>query len=102
MTLLFATNRQDLFTLNFDFDSERWAKVAALNDSSADPDITWEVRRLHRIIKGAAAGIPNQGMLCSLIVILGPELVQIADVLKLAGAVWGLPRKRPIAGRGSR
>jgi hypothetical protein len=41
-------------------------------------------------------------MLCGLIVIIGAELVEVADVLKLAGAVRGLLRKGPIAGGRSR
>lgn len=88
--------------MNFDFDCEGWANVAALNDTSTDPDIAGEARGFQWIVKGTAAGIPNKGMLCGLIVIIGAELFEVADVLKLTGAVRGLPRKGPIAGGRSR
>jgi len=88
--------------LNFDFDSEGWANVAALNDTSTDPDIAGQARGFQRVVKRTAAWIPNKGMLCGLIVIIGAELVEVADVLKLAGAVRGLPRKGPIGGGRSR
>ena len=89
--------------MNFDFDSEGRANVAALNDTSTDPDIAGEGRGFQWIVKRTAAWIPNKGMLCGLIVIIGAELVEVADVLKLAGAVRGLPRKGPIGGgRGRR
>ena len=88
--------------MNFDFDSEGWANVAALNDTSTDPDIAGEARGIQWIVKRTAAWIPNQRMLCGLIAIIAAELFEVADVLKLAGAVRGLSGKGPIGGGRSR
>jgi len=97
LSSLFAPNGQDLFALDFDFNSERRPNIAALNNPSADPDIAGQAGRFQRIVKRAAARIPNKRMLCGLKVVLRSQLVEVAHVFKLAGAVGCLLRISPIA-----
>ena len=76
--------------MDFDFDAERRANVAALNDSPAHPDIAGQIGSLERIVKSAAARIADKGMIGAGKAIVVPEPVQIRDVFELAGTVRSL------------
>lgn len=95
----FAADGQDLPALDSDFNAERRANIAALNDAATHPDIAGEAGGLQRVIESAAARIANEGMPGGFIVIFRTELVEAVDVLELARAVGRFARKGPVAAR---
>ena len=56
---LFGADGEDLLVLNFDFNAEGRANVAALNHSTADPDVARKVNGFQGIKEGAAARITD-------------------------------------------
>ena len=100
MDELLGADGLDLFVLDFDFDAEGRANIAALDDGAANPDIAGKIDRAQRVIESAAAGIADQWMCGLAIVVIDAQLVEIGDVLELAVAVGSFAGERPVAGDG--
>ena len=86
-----------MFVVNLDFDAKRGAHVAALDDSTSNPDVAREVDSLEWIVKRVRAGIANEWMRGGMIVVLVTKDIEIANIFQLAVAVRSLAGKRPIA-----
>ena len=79
-----------MFALDFDFDAEGWADVAALDDSATHPDIAGQIGSFEWIVESAAARIADKGMIGAWKAIVVPEPVHVGDVFELAGTVRSL------------
>jgi hypothetical protein len=94
---LFGTNGEDLFALNLEFDAERRADVAALNDGAANPDIAGKAGGPQRIVESVAAGIADEGMSGGTKAVFSLEFIKVGDVFECTWAVGSSARKSPIA-----
>src|SRR5882724_3895986 len=86
----FRPDGEDLLALDFDFDAEGWADIAALNDSSAHPDIAGQIGSLEGIVESAAARVADKRMIGAREAVVITEPVHIGDVFELAGTVRSL------------
>src|SRR3984957_14776625 len=93
---LFAADGEDLLALDFDFDAEGGANVAALDNAAAHPDVAGKIGSLERIVKSAAAGVADEGMIRAGEAVVVVQPVQVGDVFELAGAERGFAGERPI------
>jgi len=83
-----------LLALDFDFDAEGRANVAALDNAAAHPDVARKIGGLERIVESAAARVADERMIGAREAVVVTELVEVGDVFELAGA------KRSFAGEG--
>src|SRR5690242_6726757 len=95
---LLRADGEDLLALDFDFDAEGWADVAALNDGAAHPDVAGKIGRLQGIVESAAAGVAYEGVIRARKSVVITEPVHVGNVFELAGAIGSLSGKGPIAG----
>ena len=88
--------------MDFDLDAEGRANVAALDYGPPHPDVARKIGSLQRIVQGAAARVPHEGMICARETVVGTELFEVGDVFELAGAVRSLAGESPVACNKSR
>ncbi|SRR6266849_875566 len=94
---LFGADGEDLLALDFDFDAERGANVAALYNATAHPDVAWKIGSLERIVKSATARVADEGMISARKAVVVAEPLQVGDVFELAGAIRGFAGEGPVA-----
>src|SRR6266404_670589 len=94
---LFRTHGEDWFALDFDFDAEGRADVAALNNAAAHPDVSGKIGSLERIVESAAARIADEGMIGAGEAVVLAKPFQVGDVFELAGAIRSFTRESPVA-----
>ena len=82
--------------MDLNFDADRRANVAALDDGAANPEIAGEVGSLQRVVENAGARIADQRMIGRFVAVVLAQLVEIVDVFQLTGAVDGFAGKCPI------
>jgi hypothetical protein len=88
-----------LFALDFDFDAEGGADVAALDDGAANPDVVWrKADGVERVEESAAAGIADEWMTGVAEIVVVAQLFQVADIFELAIAKGGFAGEGPIPG----
>lgn len=95
---LFRSDGEDLLGLDFDFDAEGRADVAALDDGAAHPDVAGKIGSLERIVEGTAARVADKRMIGAREAVFFAEPVHVGDILELAGAVRSFAREGPVAG----
>ncbi len=95
---LFGADGKDLLALDFDFDAEGRADVAALDDGAANPDVVgWKADGVERIEQSATARIADEGMSGMAEIVIVAESFEIADIFELASAVGRFAGEGPIA-----
>jgi hypothetical protein len=93
----FGAHGEDLLALNFDFDAEGWANVAALDDAAAHPDVPGKIGCFERIVESAAARVADKRMIGAGETVFVTQLAQVGDVFELAGAVRSFAGEGPVA-----
>jgi hypothetical protein len=85
--------------LDFDFDAEGGADVAALDDGAANPDVVWrKADGVEGIEERAAAGIADKRMIGVAEIVIVAKFFQVADIFELAIAEGGIAGEGPIPG----
>ena len=79
--------------MNFNFDAEGRADVAALDNAATHPDIAGKIGSLKRIVESTAARVANEGMIGAWETVVVAEPVQVSDVLELAGTIRSFARE---------
>ena len=99
---LFGADGEDLFGLDFDFDAEGRADVAALDNGAANPDVVGRnAGGAQGIVERAAAGIADERMIGTLEIVFVAKLAEVRNVFELAIAERSFAGEGPIAGGGS-
>ena len=82
-----------------EFDAERRANVAALNDAAGNPDVAGEAGCFQGIVKRMAARIADQGMLGIAEAVVPFQLIKVGDVFELARAIGSSAGEGPVTRR---
>ena len=90
-----------MLSLDFDFDAEGRANVAALDNAAAHPDVAGKIGCFERIVESAAARVADEGMIGAWESIVVAESLQVGDIFQLAGTVGSFAGEGPISCRKS-